>query len=93
MLKKIEQCAFPVIIMFFVMAISLFSFYREEKTRYKPEKNTIYKVVSRDRSTGLSICSCGKNNFKLLKIPEDITNEMSFVKSFSGYKIVNRNNN
>ena len=79
--------------MFFVVIFSLFSFYQEEKTRYKPERDTIYKVVSKDKSTGLSICSCGKNNFKLLKIPEDITNEMSFVKNFSGYKIVNSSNN
>lgn len=93
MLDKVKQCAFPFITMFFVVVFSLFSFYREEKIRYKPERDTIYKVVSRDKSTGLSICSCGKNNFKLLKIPEDITNEMSFVKSFSGYKIIDSNNN
>ncbi len=93
MLEKIKQCIFPFTVMFFVVIFSLFSFYREEKTRYKPERDTIYKVVSRDKSTGLSICSCGKNNFKLLKIPEDITNEMSFVKSFSGYKIIDKSNN
>ncbi len=83
---------FPLVILMVVSIATIIKIQLEEKNKYLPKKDTMYRVVNIDKYSKLAICTTDEKNFFLFKITPNITNGVCFIRKRSGYNVIEREN-